>query len=152
MVERRGGVDLGWRDGCCCGGLCLSLYLGGGEVRVFGVVEEMGGESGDVVVDLKFLIKSQLFWFVHVCMFAARKRVYSAAGWCVARDRLNSPAMYSTTHSYSTEKHIGCGFQSKKGMRTSLTTVLWSRRSGLGTQFLEFGGGFGGRRGGLAVK
>lgn len=35
---------------------------------------------------------------------------------------------------------------------TSLTTVLWSRRSGLGTQCRRFGGGFGGRRGGFAVR
>lgn len=35
---------------------------------------------------------------------------------------------------------------------TSLITVLWSLRSGLGTQFREPGGGFGGRRGGLEVR
>lgn len=41
----------------------------------------------------------------------------------------------------------------EKGKRnTSLTTVLWSRRSGLGTQWREFGGGSGGRRGGFAVR
>lgn len=38
------------------------------------------------------------------------------------------------------------------GLPTSLTTVLWSLRSGLGTQFFEPGGGFGGRRGGLEVR
>lgn len=76
MVERRGRVDLRWWDGCCCGGLCLSLYLGGGEVRVFGVVEEMGGESGDVVVYLIMIDQVSAFL---VCACAARKSVYSAA-------------------------------------------------------------------------
>lgn len=35
------------------------------------------------------------------------------------------------------------------GVLTSLTTVLWSLRSGLGAQFPELGGG---RRGGLEVR
>jgi hypothetical protein len=39
----------------------------------------------------------------------------------------------------------------KKGL-TSLTTVLWSLRSGLGTHCRAFGGRLGGRRGGLAVR
>lgn len=38
------------------------------------------------------------------------------------------------------------------GRLTSLTTVLWSLRSGLGTQFREFGGPLGERRGGLAER
>jgi hypothetical protein len=42
--------------------------------------------------------------------------------------------------------------QGDKEEPTSLTTVLWSLRSGLGVKFLEFGGGLGERRGGFSVK
>lgn len=87
---------------------------------------------------------------LHSCESGSLSAVFSSiVGLFVSG--LRSTALHGRAHGVVELGHNTLYTDEKDsiGLLTSLTTVLWSLRSGLGAQFPEFGGG---RRGGLEVR